>query len=154
MKFFKGFFSIFIVLFLLDSIVLADDENFEVLDNISSYINVSSEIVTEPTINSRAAIVYDRNSGLVIFGKNENEKRKMASTTKIMTAIIVIENSNLDDIVTISSKAAGTGGSRLGLRTNDKISINSLLYGLLLCSGNDAAVALAEHVGGNLPRFC
>jgi len=77
----------------------------------------------------------------------------MASTTKIMTAIIVLENSNLDDVVTISSKAAGTSGSRLGLKTNDKISVRDLLYGLMLCSGNDAAFALAEYVGGDLPSF-
>ena len=77
----------------------------------------------------------------------------MASTTKIMTAIVVIENSNLNDVVTISSKAAGTGGSRLGLHTNDTISVINLLYGLLLCSGNDAAVALAEHVSGNVENF-
>ena len=77
----------------------------------------------------------------------------MASTTKIMTAIVVLENTNLDDIVTISSKAAGTGGSRLGLHKDDKISIQDLLYGLLLCSGNDAAVALAEHVSGDLSNF-
>ena len=70
-----------------------------------------------------------------------------------MTAIVVLENANLDDITTISSKAAGTGGSRLGLHTNDKISVRDLLYGLMLCSGNDAAVALAEHVGGNVQDF-
>lgn len=131
----------------------ADDEDFETINDISPYLNASANIMTEPTINSRAAIVYDRNSGQILFGKNENEKRKMASTTKIMTAIIVIENSHLDDIVTISSKAAGTGGSRLGLHTNDKISVKNLLYGLLLCSGNDAAVALAEHVGGTVGGF-
>lgn len=131
----------------------ADDEDFETINDISPYLNASANIMTEPTINSRAAIVYDRNSGQILFGKNENEKRKMASTTKIMTAIIVIEISHLDDIVTISSKAAGTGGSRLGLHTNDKISVKNLLYGLLLCSGNDAAVALAEHVGGTVGGF-
>lgn len=81
------------------------------------------------------------------------KKVKMASTTKIMTAIIVIEKSNLDDIVTISRKAAGTGGSRLGLHAEDKISVHDLLYGLLLCSGNDAAVALAEYVGGDVFHF-
>ena len=112
-------------------------------------LNLSST----PIINSRAAIIYERSTGSILFGKNENEKRKMASTTKIMTAIIVIENCNLDDIVTISSKAAGTGGSRLGLKTNDKITIRDLLYGLMLCSGNDAAVALAEHIGGSLEAF-
>lgn len=155
MKFYKIFFTFFLCVFIFSHtyIVLADDEDLEVFDNISSFIEASSNFVTSPTINSRAAVVYDRNSGFVLFGKNENEKRKMASTTKIMTAIIVIENSNLEDIVTISSKAAGTGGSRLGLHTNDKISIRNLLYGLLLCSGNDAAVALAESVGGSLPVF-
>ena len=78
----------------------------------------------------------------------------MASTTKIMTATIILENCNLDDIVTISKKSANTGGSRLGLKTNDKISVLNLLYGLLLCSGNDAAVALAEYCSGSIPEFC
>ena len=132
---------------------MADDENFEYLSDLSTIQSSNSENITEPTINSRAAIVYERSSGKILYGKEENEKRKMASTTKIMTAIVVLENTNLDDIVTISSKAAGTGGSRLGLHKDDKISIQDLLYGLLLCSGNDAAVALAEHVGGDLSNF-
>jgi len=132
---------------------LADDENFEYLSDLSTIQSSNSENITEPTINSRAAIVYERSSGKILYGKEENEKRKMASTTKIMTAIVVLENTNLDDIVTISSKAAGTGGSRLGLHKDDKISIQDLLYGLLLCSGNDAAVALAEHVSGDLSNF-
>lgn len=152
-RIYKFIFCFLIFIFSFNIIAFADDEDFETINDISSYINASSNIITEPTVNSRAAIVYDRNSGQILFGKNENEKRKMASTTKIMTAIIVIENSNLDDIVTISSKAAGTGGSRLGLHTNDKISVRNLLYGLMLCSGNDAAVALAEHVGGTIDGF-
>ena len=133
--------------------VFADDIETENIDDISSFLQTSSNFSEEPLINSRSAIVFDRNSKQVLFGKNENEKRKMASTTKIMTAIIVIENAKLDDIVKVSAKAASTGGSRLGLHTNDKISVLNLLYGLLLCSGNDAAVALAEHVGGSLPDF-
>ena len=153
MKFYKIFICSITLIFLYNYSVLADDEDLETIDNISSYIEASAEIITEPSINSRAAIVYDRSSGCILFGKNENEQRKMASTTKIMTAIIVIENANLDDIVTISSKAAGTGGSRLGLHTNDKISVRDLLYGLLLCSGNDSAVALAEYVGGDILGF-
>ena len=146
-------FNIFVLVFSYNYISFADDEDFEDIENISSYIETSSDIITEPTINSRAAIVYDRNSGFILYGKNENEQRKMASTTKIMTAIIVLENANLDDIVTVSQKAAGTGGSRLGLHTNDKISVRNLLYGLLLVSGNDTAVALAEHVGGDVANF-
>ena len=70
----------------------------------------------------------------------------MASTTKIMTAIIVIENAKLDTLVEVSKKAASTGGSRLGLKTGDKITIHDLLYGLMLCSGNDAAVCLAQNI--------
>lgn len=153
MKIHKIFFTFIIVILSFNYIVLADDRNEEVLDSVDSLIEVSSDIAEEPTINSRAAIIYDRTSGSILFGKNENKKRKMASTTKIMTAIVVLENSKLDDIVTVSSKAAGTGGSRLGLKTNDAVSVRDLLYGLLLCSGNDAAVALAEHVGGDLTGF-
>jgi len=152
-KFYRIFFTFIVFILSFNYIVLADDENEEISNNISSIIQVSSELVEEPIINSRAAIIYDRISGSILFGKNENEKRKMASTTKIMTAIIVLEKANLDEIVTVSSKAAGTGGSRLGLHTNDKISVRDLLYGLMLCSGNDAAVALAEHISGDLPNF-
>ena len=153
MKFYKIVSTFIVFILSLNYIVFADDENEEIPNSITSLLEVSSSISEEPKINSRASIVYDRISGSILFGKNENEKRKMASTTKIMTAIIVLENSKLDDIVTISSKAAGTGGSRLGLHTNDKISVRDLLYGLLLCSGNDAAVALAEHIAGSLTEF-
>ncbi len=152
MKVYKILFCMILVVFSYIFPVYADDEDLENFSDISS-INVSSEITAEPSINSKAAIIYERSSGTILFGKNENEKRKMASTTKIMTAIIVIEKSNLDDIVTVSKKAAGTGGSRLGLHTDDKISVLNLLYGLLLRSGNDAAVTLAEYVGGDISNF-
>lgn len=130
-----------------------DNEKIDINNIQNEIIQTSSDISKEPTLNSRSAIVIDRNSKTVLFGKNENAKRKMASTTKIMTAIVVIENSNLSDIVQVSKKSAGTGGSRLGLKTNDKITVHDLLYGLMLCSGNDAAVALAEHIGGSVEGF-
>ena len=107
----------------------------------------------EPQINSRIALIYDRTSGKIMYEKNGNKQTPMASTTKIMTAIVVLENANLKDVVTIDSKAAGMGGSRLGLKKNDKITVNDLLYGLMLRSGNDAAVALANHVGGSIEGF-
>ena len=155
MNFYKilACFFIFLLSFSFANITFADDIDIDNIKDISGIINTSSNVSENININSRAAIVYDRNSGSIIYGKNENEKRKMASTTKIMTAIVVLENSNLDEIIKVSSKAAGTGGSRLGLHTNDTISVRNLLYGLLLCSGNDAAVALAEHVGNSLPEF-
>jgi len=152
-KFYKVLLFFLVAILSFNYIAFADDENEEFSTNISSLIPTSADITKEPNINSRSAIIYDRISGTILYGKNENEKRKMASTTKIMTAIIVLENSNLDDVVIVSSKAAGTGGSRLGLHTNDKISVRDLLYGLMLCSGNDAAVALAQHVSGGLDGF-
>ena len=104
-------------------------------------------------LNARSCVVLDRNSKKIISGKNEYNKVKMASTTKIMTATVIIENCDLSQTVTVSKKAAGTGGSRLGLKTGDKITIRDLLYGLLLCSGNDAAISLAETAAGSVQNF-
>lgn len=118
------------------------------------YFNNNFVLGNDLSINARSYVVLDRKSKKVLISKNEYTKAKMASTTKIMTATIILENCNLDDIVTISKKSANTGGSRLGLKTNDKISVLNLLYGLLLCSGNDAAVALAEYCSGSIPEFC
>ena len=143
-----------LLFFFIPCLTYADDELLE--ENVffeNAFISTSSNQSDEPIINARHAVVFDRNSKTFIYGKKGTDKCKMASTTKIMTAIVVIENSNLNDIVTISSKSALTGGSRLGLSKNDKISVKHLLYGLLLKSGNDAAVALAEHVGGTLENF-
>lgn len=132
---------------------IADDYIEELSENeIQTAIQTSSNI-EELDLNSRIAVSYDRLSGKVIWGKNENRRTAMASTTKIMTAIVVIENANLKDIVEVSAKAALTGGSRLGLKKGDKVAIKDLLYGLMLRSGNDAAVALAEYVGGDNKGF-
>lgn len=127
-----------------------DDINEQELNEI---VESAASPMEEPNINARGAVIYDRTTKEVIWGKNENDKRAMASTTKIMTTIVVLENSKLTDIVTISKKAANTGGSRLKINTGDKISVNDLLYGLMLRSGNDVAVALAEYVGGSLEGF-
>ena len=148
-------------------VVYADDENEDVTENdvndISGEITeqilkqttkqTAASVSDEPSLNSRIAVAYDRKSGNVIWGKQENKRTAMASTTKIMTAIVLLENSDLNQTITVSAKAAGTGGSRLGLKKNDKISMNDLLYGLMLVSGNDAAVAIAEHVGGSVEGF-
>ena len=136
-------------------IVFADVEDEEEFDSneLQEIIETSVKPNEEPRINSKAAIIFDRTTKKVMWGKNENDKRAMASTTKIMTAIVVLENSNLTDVVTISKKAAGTGGSRLKIKAGDKITVNDLLYGLMLKSGNDAAVALAQHVGGSVEGF-
>lgn len=137
MRFKKVCLSLLIFMFLFVTITYANNTETEQI----------------PDINSRAAIVLDRETKSILYEKNSNEIRKMASTTKIMTAIVVIENSNLYCTVTISKKAANTGGSVLGIKEGDKITICDLLYGLLLRSGNDAAVALAENVGGSIEGF-
>lgn len=134
-------------------IVFADNLDTEDI-NVEEIIQTSSQNVDNSLeIASKIAVAYDRASGRVIWGKDENKRTAMASTTKIMTAIVTLENCKLDEIVKVSSKAAWTGGSELGLKTDDEISVNDLLYGLMLRSGNDAAVAIAEHVGGSVEGF-
>ena len=130
-----------------------DDEVIDINEIKKETIEAVSKNTEELKLNSKIGLIFDRNSKTILYEKNELKQVPMASTTKIMTAIVVLENANLDDIVTISKKAAGTGGSRLGLKTNDKITVHDLLYGLMLKSGNDAAVALAEHVGGEIDGF-
>lgn len=158
MIYFKKFtFKFIIILFiiLLPSCCFADDY-IEDEDDIFDFSSIlaSSPATSIPDVNSRACVVLERTTGTILFGKNETTVRKMASTTKIMTAIIVLENEeDLSKIVTVSSKAASIGGSRLGLTTNCKISVRHLLYGLMLCSGNDAAIALAEYIGGTVEDF-
>ena len=150
----KIFYSILIFLLILlnFSTVCADDVDNEV--DFEDTIEVTASNVSElPKTNSRRYIVYDRISKSMIIGKNEDIKSAMASTTKIMTTIVILEKADLNETVTVSAKAGGTGGSRLGLKRGDKASVRDLLYGLMLRSGNDAAVALAEHVGGSVKEF-
>lgn len=140
-----------------DDIELDDDgidTSYEIEDNENDTLETNSIDVSSLNLNTRSCIVLDRLSKKTLYGKNEYNKVKMASTTKIMTATIIIENCDLSETIEVSKKAAGTGGSRLGLKTGDKITIRDLLYGLLLRSGNDAAVALAETCGGNIQGFC
>jgi D-alanyl-D-alanine carboxypeptidase (penicillin-binding protein 5/6) len=103
--------------------------------------------------SAQAAILMDRDSGRIIFSKNADQERKIASLTKIMTAIVAIEQSKLDSIVTVGPQAVGVEGSSIYLKRGEKIPLINLLYGLMLRSGNDAAVAISEHVGGSVDGF-
>ena len=146
----------FIILIYQGTFAFANLEDKEAIDFEKvkeEAIQTSKILKNEPKLNSKIALIYDRASGRVLYEKNGNKQTPMASTTKIMTAIVVLENSNLKDIVTIDAKSASTGGSRLGLKKNDKITVHDLLYGLMLRSGNDAAIALAIHVGGSVEGF-
>ena len=131
-----------------------EDETEDITETEINEVNEVSKNAGEvPILNSRRCVIFDRTSKTVMYGKNEELRSAMASTTKIMTATIALENGNLQDEITIDRKAAGTGGSRLGLKRGDKITLNDLLYGLMLRSGNDAAVAIAEHIGGSVEGF-
>lgn len=132
---------------------LEDNEIIDINEIKKEIVEVSAKESKEPKLNAKIGLIFDRASKTILYEKNGQKQVPMASTTKIMTAIVVLENSELTDIVTIDKKAAGTGGSRLGLKTNDKITVHDLLYGLMLCSGNDAAVALAIHTGGSVDGF-
>lgn len=104
-------------------------------------------------VSAAYACVMDSLTGRVLYEKNAYKRHSMASTTKIMTALVALEHGKPDDIVTVSSNAAGTEGSSIYLRAEEKIPLIDLLYGLMLESGNDAAIAIAEHIGGSVDGF-
>ena len=105
-------------------------------------------------INDKINVVLiDADSGKTLYEMNADEKIKPASTTKILTCLVAIENGNLSDTVTVSSHAADTGGSVLTIKNGEEIILEDLLIGMMMVSGNDAAVAVAEHVGGTEENF-
>lgn len=132
---------------------------FGVTDNKNSictavYQNNDVETVSKPpVVNATASIVMDMKSGRVLFEKNAYMRKAMASTTKIMTAILALEKGNLEDDVKVSKRAAMVGGSSVHLVQGEVFKLKDLLYGLMLNSGNDAAIAIAEHIGGTVEGF-
>ena len=104
-------------------------------------------------LSARSAVVIDRQSGRVLYAKNAEVKMPMASTTKIMTAICALENGNLSDIVKVHPSAVGVEGSSMYLAHGEEITLENLVYGLMLASGNDAAVAIAMHMSGSVDEF-
>ncbi|MBC8580323.1 D-alanyl-D-alanine carboxypeptidase family protein [Zhenhengia yiwuensis] len=106
------------------------------------------------TIYSKGSVLIEKESKRVLYEKNAHEKMAMASTTKIMTCIVAIESGKLDEIVTVSGRAARAPKVKLNLKTGEKQKLGDLLYSLMLESHNDTAVAIAEHVGGSVEEFC
>ena len=102
---------------------------------------------------AHAAVIMDVNSGRILYSKDMDEKLPMASTTKIMTTLIAIESGRLEEKVNVSKKASYTEGSSIYLREGETHTVNDLLYAIMLRSGNDASVALAEHIGGSIEGF-
>ena len=101
-----------------------------------------------PKLTAERWITYDATSDVVLASWNANDQASMASVTKVMTAIIVLENSELSDVVTVPSFATGARGSNAGLVAGEKWSVGDLLIAIIVRSGNDAALTLAYHVGG------
>lgn len=106
-----------------------------------------------PVVNSEAAVLIDGKTGQVLYKKNENKRLYPASITKIATGIIAIEQGNLNDIVKVSKNARNVEGTRVYLVEGEQVRMEDLVYGLLMNSGNDAAIAIAEHMDGSVEKF-
>lgn len=109
--------------------------------------------ITASQLYAQSAVLMDADSGRILFAKNGQEERAMASTTKIMTCILALENGDLSEEITVSAEAASQPAVRLGMREGQKFRLNDLLYSLMLESHNDSAVAVAECVGGTVEGF-
>lgn len=106
-----------------------------------------------PAVTAKSAIVMEVSTGKVLYGKEATERRYPASTTKIMTLITALEYGKLDDVVTASENAASTEGSSLWLTQGEQLTMQDMFYGIMLVSGNDATVAVAEHISGSVEKF-
>lgn len=128
---------------------------FKVLTALTAFALLLTAAVQAavPKLNCRAAVLMDAKTGQVLFEKDMHKRSAPASTTKILTAIIAIESGRLDEVVRVSSRAAGTGGSSMNLYAGQTLTLRELVTGLMLRSGNDAAVAIAEHLAGSVEAF-
>ena len=106
-----------------------------------------------PSLNAKSAILIDGETGQILFGLNPHAHRPPASTTKVMSSLIALSHGRLDDVVSVSDRAAGLEGSSIYLESGEKLTLEQLLYGVLLESGNDASAAVAEHIGGSEEQF-
>lgn len=122
-----------------------------------SVLRTPASPLPPPQISAPSAILADLDSGQVLFEQGAGRRRPIASVTKIVTALLVLEQTDPQDIVTVSARASGDGRtagiSELGLETGERIRVDDLLAALMLQSANDAAIALAEHVSGTVEGF-
>lgn len=127
----------------------AETKNF----NINEIETLNEKVSYQSS--AKSAIMIEADTGRILYSKNSEQQLPMASTTKIVTAITVIDNcDNLDEVVKIDNKAVGVEGTSIYLRKGEQLTVRELLYGLMLRSGNDAATALAIHIGGTVENFC
>ncbi|MBQ7867054.1 MAG: D-alanyl-D-alanine carboxypeptidase [Clostridia bacterium] len=117
-------------------------------------ITGSAHSEEEVETSAKSAILIEQTTGQVLLSHNAQQPLPMASTTKVMTALMALEYGRLDEMVTVSRNAYGVPGTSIYLDLGEQITLHDLLYGLMLASGNDAAVAIAEHIGGDVDTFC
>ncbi len=117
------------------------------------FIFLFSLSVNANEISAQSAVLLDAHSGRILFEKNSKQQLPMASTTKIMTGLLACESGKMDKYVKVSPFASGTEGSSLWLKPGEKLKLHDLTYGLMLKSGNDAAVAISEFLAGNSEAF-
>ena len=118
----------------------------------SFQINIYAE--NSPKVNALGAVLMDFETGRILWGKNENEPLAMASTTKIMTAILAIESGKLDETLTVSKRAQSAPEVKLHILEDEQYTLKDMLYAMMLSSYNDTAVAIAEFIGGSVEDFC
>ena len=118
-----------------------------------SLLGSSSSYAAPIELTAKSAIVMDARTGKVLYARDAESKRYPASTTKMMTLIVALEHSNLDEMVTTSQNASSTEGSSLWLSPGEQLRLMDMLYGIMLISGNDATVAVAEHISGSVEKF-
>ena len=116
-------------------------------------LSIPTNAKASVSVSASSAILMEQQSGRILFEKEAHEVRRIASITKIMTAILAIESGKLNEKVKVSENALRAEGSSIYLKLDEKVKLEDLVYGLMLRSGNDAAVAIAEYVGGSLDGF-
>jgi D-alanyl-D-alanine carboxypeptidase (penicillin-binding protein 5/6) len=127
---------------------------FVFLLTVSFLIPMSSVSANDiNNLSAKSAIVMEASTGKILFAKDAETRRYPASTTKMMTLIVALEHGNLNEIVTTSPNAASVEGSSLWLAAGEQLKLEDMLYGIMLVSGNDATVAVAEHISGSLEKF-
>ena len=124
-----------------------------IISSLSNFNVTNAENTSIDGLYSMSAAVIDGDTGRVLYEKNGKDIRPMASTTKIMTLIVALEYGNMDDIVTVSSYAAKMPDVQLGIKEGEQYKLKDLYYSLMLESHNDVAVAIAEHIGGDVENF-
>ncbi|MBD5451414.1 MAG: D-alanyl-D-alanine carboxypeptidase [Lachnospiraceae bacterium] len=124
-----------------------------ILLSMSDICGMGTVYADNISLYAKSAVLMDADSGRVLYERNGYEQMAMASTTKIMTLIVTLENANLEDTVTVSAYAASMPDVQLNIREGETYRLNDLVYSLMLESHNDSAVAIAEHVGGSVEGF-